>query len=145
MPYFWWKVSCLTVDFSIIKIFYMNINFRLECKKLINESVTFKMTHYAFVNNGQIPCVMIMIILSLTLIDKCKMCHFECHGLKCKAVQKVRQSFLPLLKNIFYVTKLIFLLPLVHDWKRIIGETLGATILPTTKKISEAWLNENKT
>jgi hypothetical protein len=43
------------------------------------ESVTFKMTHFAFVNKGQIPRV---IILILTLIDKCKMCHFECHGLK---------------------------------------------------------------
>jgi hypothetical protein len=36
------------------------------------------MTHFVFVNKGQIPCV---IILILTLIDKCKMCHFECHGL----------------------------------------------------------------
>jgi hypothetical protein len=42
------------------------------------ESVTFKMTHFAFVIKGQIPFV---IILILTLIDKCKMCHFECHGL----------------------------------------------------------------
>ncbi len=41
--------------------------------------MTFKMTHFAFVNKGQIPYV---IILILTLIDKCKMCHFECHGLK---------------------------------------------------------------
>jgi hypothetical protein len=38
------------------------------------------MTHFAFVNKGkgQILCV---IILILTLIDKCKMCHFECHRL----------------------------------------------------------------
>jgi hypothetical protein len=46
--------------------------------KSIYESVTFKMTHFVFVNKGQILCV---IILILTLIDKCKMCHFECHGL----------------------------------------------------------------
>ncbi len=44
-----------------------------------NESVTFKITHFAFVNKGQISCI---IILILTLIDKCKMCHFECHRLK---------------------------------------------------------------
>jgi hypothetical protein len=44
-----------------------------------NESVTFKMTHFAFVNKGQIRSVNVLI---LTLIDKCKMCHFECHGLK---------------------------------------------------------------
>ncbi len=44
----------------------------------IFESVTFKMTHFAFVNKGQnqydYP-------RNLTLIDKCKMCHFECNGL----------------------------------------------------------------
>jgi hypothetical protein len=51
---------------------YENIAF------LMIEFVTFKMIHLAFVNKGQIPCV---IILILTLIDKCKMCHFECHGL----------------------------------------------------------------
>ncbi len=44
-----------------------------------NESVTFKMTHFAFVNKGQIPFVIIFILI---LIDKCKMCHFECHGLE---------------------------------------------------------------
>jgi hypothetical protein len=44
------------------------------------ESVTFKMTHFAFVNKGQIPCV---IILILTLIDKCKMCYFEFNELIC--------------------------------------------------------------
>ncbi len=42
------------------------------------ESVTFKMTHFAFVNKGQI---LFVIKLILTLIDKCKMCHFECHAL----------------------------------------------------------------
>ncbi len=42
------------------------------------ESVTFKMTHFAFINKGQIPCV---IILIFALIVKCKMCHFECQGL----------------------------------------------------------------
>jgi hypothetical protein len=42
------------------------------------ESVTFKMTHFALVNKGEISYI---IILILTLIDKCKMCHFECNGL----------------------------------------------------------------
>jgi hypothetical protein len=37
------------------------------------------MTHFAFVNNAQIPFVTTLI---LTLIDKCKMCHFECHSQK---------------------------------------------------------------
>jgi hypothetical protein len=44
-----------------------------------NESVTFKMTHFAFVNKGQNQYDYTR---NLTLIDKCKMCHFECHGLK---------------------------------------------------------------
>jgi hypothetical protein len=38
-----------------------------------------------FVNKSQIPCV---IKLILTLIDKCKMCHFECHGLKYKSISR---------------------------------------------------------
>jgi hypothetical protein len=42
------------------------------------EFVTFKMTHFAVVNKGQITS---LITLILTLIDECKMCHFECHGL----------------------------------------------------------------
>jgi hypothetical protein len=42
------------------------------------EFVTFKMTHFAFVNKGQNH---FDYTWNLTLIDKCKMCHFECHGL----------------------------------------------------------------
>ncbi len=41
--------------------------------------MTFKMTHFAFVNKSQNQFDYTLI---LTLIDKCKMCHFECHGLK---------------------------------------------------------------
>ncbi len=36
------------------------------------------MTHFAFVNKGQNQYDYIW---NLNLIDKCKMCHFECHGL----------------------------------------------------------------
>jgi hypothetical protein len=55
----------------------------MKFEKLVKicESVTFKMTHFAFANKGQIQC---LILLILTLIDKCKMCHFECHGLMCE-------------------------------------------------------------
>ncbi len=42
------------------------------------ESVTFKMTHFAFVKKDQNQYDYKW---NLTLIDKCKMCHFECHGL----------------------------------------------------------------
>ncbi len=48
--------------------------FEAYCKYV---SVTFKMTH---LSKCQISGV---IILILTLIDKCKMCHFECRGLIC--------------------------------------------------------------
>jgi hypothetical protein len=59
-------------SFIFQKIFNLNFFFPPY------ESVTFKMLHFAFVNKRQIPFV---IILILTLIDKCKMCHFECNGL----------------------------------------------------------------
>jgi hypothetical protein len=36
------------------------------------------MTHFAFVNKGQNQYDDTW---NLTLIDNCKMCHFECHGL----------------------------------------------------------------
>jgi hypothetical protein len=49
------------------------------------ESVTFKTTHFAFANKGQIPCE---ILLILTLIDKYKMYHFECHGLNIGSIKK---------------------------------------------------------
>ncbi len=39
------------------------------------------MTYFAFVNKGQNQYDSTW---NLTLIDKCKMCHFECHGVICK-------------------------------------------------------------
>jgi hypothetical protein len=42
------------------------------------ESVTFKMTHFAFVKKDKNQYDYTW---NLTLTDKCKMCHFECHGL----------------------------------------------------------------
>ncbi len=65
----------LWVDFSNFPLeIYSKYNFQIHNI----ESVTFKMANFAFVNKGQNPCV---IILILSVIDKCKMCHFECHGL----------------------------------------------------------------
>jgi hypothetical protein len=50
----------------------------LENIKLTYESVKSKMTHFAFVSKGQNQCDYKW---NLTLIDKCKMYHFECHEL----------------------------------------------------------------
>ncbi len=60
----------------MIKVFHSHYNSR---SVLQNLSVTFKMTHFAFVNKGQNQYDYKW---NLLLIDKHKMCHFECHRLK---------------------------------------------------------------
>jgi hypothetical protein len=80
--------------------------FKLNCASTI-ESVTFKMTHFAFVNKGQNQYDYTW---NLTLIDKCKMCHFECHGLNSilmKWISKSKKIYhrAPLQVSIFILQK----------------------------------------
>ncbi len=49
------------------------------------------MAHFAFVNKGQNQYDYKW---NLTLIDKCKMCHFECHGLICYLKPQINDKFL---------------------------------------------------
>jgi hypothetical protein len=56
----------------------------------IIESVTFKMTHSAFVNKDQNQYDYTW---NLNLIDKCKMCHFECHGLNSSFLATLRKNW----------------------------------------------------